>query len=158
FGLRLHHGLRHSRKPDGGRELCRHLAALSGDRWRPLLCRMERRVRLPSGARGGACCGYRAQRLPGRAEVVASSFRAAMKAIVRITRSAVVDAPVDAVWRLVRDFNSHAEWHPAIAASRIEAGEGGDTVGAVRAFRLTDGSVLREQLIALSDRNRELTY
>ena len=49
-------------------------------------------------------------------------------------------------------------WHPAIAESRIEAGETGDTVGAVRAFRLADGSMLREQLIALSDRNRELTY
>src|SRR6202022_3334687 len=41
---------------------------------------------------------------------------------------------------------------------RIEAGEAGDVVGAVRAFRLADGSLLREQLIALSDRNRELTY
>src|SRR5207342_1250798 len=77
---------------------------------------------------------------------------------VRVLRSAVVDAPIDAVWRLLRDFNSHAEWHPAIAASRIEAGEGSDVVGAVRAFRLADGSLLREQLIALSDRNRELTY
>ena len=33
-----------------------------------------------------------------------------------------------------------------------------DVIGAVRAFRLSDGSLLREQLIALSDRNRELTY
>lgn len=81
-----------------------------------------------------------------------------MSRLVRVSRSAVVDAPIDAVWHLLRDFNSHAEWHPAIAASRIEAGEGGDMVGAVRAFRLTDGSLIREQLIALSDRQRELTY
>lgn len=81
-----------------------------------------------------------------------------MSRLVSLSRSAIIDAPVDAVWHLVRDFNGHAAWHPAIATSRIEAGESGDVVGAVRAFRLADGSLLREQLIALSDRNRELTY
>jgi NADPH:quinone reductase-like Zn-dependent oxidoreductase len=81
-----------------------------------------------------------------------------MSAVVSLSRSAIIDAPVDAVWHLLRDFNSHSAWHPAIAASRIEAGEAGDVVGAVRTFRLVDGSLLREQLIALSDRNRELTY
>ena len=77
---------------------------------------------------------------------------------ITILRSAVVDAPVEAVWRLVRDFNGHAGWHPAIATSRIEAGDAADAVGAVRAFRLKDGSFLREQLIALSDAKRQLTY
>ena len=77
---------------------------------------------------------------------------------VRISRSTVIDAPIDAIWRLLRDFNSHESWHPAIAASRIEADEPADSVGAVRVFRLADGSTLREQLIALSDRERQLTY
>jgi NADPH:quinone reductase-like Zn-dependent oxidoreductase len=78
--------------------------------------------------------------------------------MVRVSRSSVIDAPVDALWRLLRDFNSHAAWHPAIAESHMEAGESGDLVGSVRAFHLADGSALREQLIALSDRDRELTY
>ena len=81
-----------------------------------------------------------------------------MNAVVRLSRSTVIDAPVDAVWRLLRDFNSHEAWHPAVAASRIEAGVPGDAVGSLRAFRLADGSMLREQLIALSDRDHELTY
>ena len=81
-----------------------------------------------------------------------------MNAIVRVSRSTVIDAPVDTVWRLLRDFNSHETWHPAIAASDIEAGQPADAVGSVRAFRLDDGSELREQLIALSDRDHELTY
>jgi NADPH:quinone reductase-like Zn-dependent oxidoreductase len=81
-----------------------------------------------------------------------------MNRTVSLSRSTVIDAPVEVVWHLLRDFNSHAAWHPAIAASRIEAGEAGDVVGAVRAFRLSDGSRLRERLIALSDRHRELTY
>jgi NADPH:quinone reductase-like Zn-dependent oxidoreductase len=81
-----------------------------------------------------------------------------MNALVRVRRSTVIDAPPDVVWRLLRDFNSHQAWHPAISASRIEGDERSDTVGAVRSFRLADGSILREQLIALSDRDRELTY
>ena len=81
-----------------------------------------------------------------------------MSRAVTVFRSSVIDAPIDAVWRILRDFNGHRDWHPAIAASRIEAGEAGDRVGAVRAFRLADGGLLREQLIALSDRERELTY
>lgn len=76
----------------------------------------------------------------------------------RVARSCVIDAPAGVVWRLLRDFNSHADWHPAVAASHIEFGEPPDLVGAVRAFRLTDGGVLREQLIALSDRDMSLTY
>ena len=60
--------------------------------------------------------------------------------MVAILRSAVIDAPIDTVWRVLRDFNSHEAWHPAIASSRIEAGEAADIVGAVRAFSLRDGS------------------
>ncbi len=81
-----------------------------------------------------------------------------MSRVVRLSESTVIDAPIEAIWPLIRDFNSHATWHPAIAASRIEAGEAGDIVGAVRVFQLGDGSRLREQLIALSDRERQLTY
>jgi len=77
---------------------------------------------------------------------------------VRIIRSTVIEAPIDEVWRLLRDFNAHESWHPAIARSSIEHGEPKDLVGAVRAFTLRDGGFLREQLIALSDRHRSLTY
>ncbi|WP_137388759.1 SRPBCC family protein [Rhodoligotrophos defluvii] len=77
---------------------------------------------------------------------------------VHLVRSTVIEAPVEKVWALLRDFNGHGGWHPAVAASRIEAGEPGDLVGAVRAFTLKDGGLLREQLIALSDREHSLTY
>ena len=77
---------------------------------------------------------------------------------VRVVRSTVIDAPVDEVWRLLRAFNSHADWHPAIARSGIEGEDPGDLVGAVRAFTLRDGGFLREQLIALSDKERSLIY
>lgn len=77
---------------------------------------------------------------------------------VRVARSAVIPASAQDVWRLLRDFNGHADWHPAVAESRLEDGASGDAVGAVRAFRLADGAFLREQLLAHSDAARRFTY
>lgn len=78
--------------------------------------------------------------------------------LIRLERSGVIAAPAASLWRLLRDFNGHGQWHPAIASSAIEDGDAPDAVGAVRAFRLRSGGHLREQLIALSDRARSLTY
>ena len=78
--------------------------------------------------------------------------------MIRVRRSTIIEAPVDAVWAVLRDFNSHESWHPAVAASRIEERRGADEVGCVRDFRLAEGGALREQLLALSDRDRTLTY
>ena len=78
--------------------------------------------------------------------------------MIKVTRSTVIDAPIGAVWAILRDFNSHAGWHPAIGASRIEAGRSADEIGCVRDFRLADGGALREQLLSLSDRDHTLSY
>ncbi len=59
---------------------------------------------------------------------------------------------------MLRDFNSHLDWHPIIADSWIEGGEAPDQVGCVRAFRLKDGNELREQLLTLDDRHHISTY
>ncbi|HYG86593.1 MAG TPA: SRPBCC family protein [Azospirillum sp.] len=76
----------------------------------------------------------------------------------RILRSTIVDAPVEEVWRILRDFNAHRDWHPAVADSLIEGGMAPDAVRAVRRFRLAGGAVLREQLLMLSDRDHSLSY
>ncbi len=78
--------------------------------------------------------------------------------MVRVLRSTIIDAPIDQVWSILRDFNGHDRWHPAIASSAIEGGAPVDAVGSVRDFRLGDGGRLREQLLALSDSKRTLTY
>ena len=39
--------------------------------------------------------------------------------MIRVVRSAVIDAPIERVWSVLRDFNSHTAWHPVVAA-RIE--------------------------------------
>ena len=79
-------------------------------------------------------------------------------ASIQVTRTAVIDAPIEAVWAEVRDFNSHLLWHPIIAESAIENGEPADQIGCVRNFRLKDGGHIREQLLALSDRDHVSTY
>jgi NADPH:quinone reductase-like Zn-dependent oxidoreductase len=78
--------------------------------------------------------------------------------MVKVCQSTIIDAPIDDVWAILRDFNSHDRWHPAIAFSEIERGEPVDAVGVVRHFRLADGGELREQLLALSDKDRRLSY
>ncbi len=78
--------------------------------------------------------------------------------MIRVRRSTVVEAAIEEVWHVLRDFNSHQHWHPAIASSRIEDRRRCDQVGCVRDFRLADGAALREQLLSLSDRDHTLSY
>lgn len=78
--------------------------------------------------------------------------------MIRVTRSAIIDAPIERVWTVLRDFNSHTAWHPIVAQSTIEDGEPSDRVGCVRNFTLKDGNHIREQLLALSDAEHVSTY
>lgn len=76
----------------------------------------------------------------------------------RVIRSTVMDAPVEAVWDVIRDFNGHDRWHPAVAESHVERGQPSDRVGCVRNFRLAGGENLREQLLTLSDLEMSFSY
>jgi hypothetical protein len=78
--------------------------------------------------------------------------------MARVYVSTVIDAPATQVWARVRDFNALPSWVPGVIDSRIEDGLPSDKVGCVRAFRLTDGGALREQLLGLSDYDLFCTY
>jgi NADPH:quinone reductase len=78
--------------------------------------------------------------------------------MVDLRRSVILEAPIERVWEILRDFNGHESWHPAVSASFLEEGATGDIVGAVRDFRLVDGSRIREQLLALSDSEMSFSY
>jgi hypothetical protein len=78
--------------------------------------------------------------------------------MVRIYVSDVIDAPIEAVWRIMRDFNGMPSYHPFIRDSEIEGGLPSDAVGCVRSFHLADGGHLREQLLSLSDRDHSCVY
>jgi hypothetical protein len=73
--------------------------------------------------------------------------------------SSIIDAPLEKVWEVVRDFNALARWHPLVAKSCIEDGLPADAIGCVRNFQLTgSGETIREQLLALSDVEHFCTY
>jgi len=76
----------------------------------------------------------------------------------KVVRSTVIDAPIERVWAVLRDFNSHDRWHDVVAESRIEGSDRSDQVGCVRSFILKDGNRIREQLIGLSDADHSSTY
>ncbi|MEM1286644.1 MAG: SRPBCC family protein [Pseudomonadota bacterium] len=78
--------------------------------------------------------------------------------MVKVVKSTVIDASVEAVWEVLRDFNGHDQWHPAVATSAIERNLPSDKVGCVRRFTLADGSELRERLLTLSDVDMAFTY
>ena len=75
-----------------------------------------------------------------------------------IVKSTILDAPTGTVWDVLRDFNGHDRWHPAVATSTIERAQPPDKIGCVRRFKLKDGSELREQLLALSDLEQIFSY
>ncbi|NPU15448.1 SRPBCC family protein [Bradyrhizobium sp. 83002] len=75
-----------------------------------------------------------------------------------VVKSTIIDAPTTAVWDVLRDFNGHDRWHPAVATSAIERSQASDKIGCIRRFRLKDGSELREQLLALSDLEQSFSY
>lgn len=72
--------------------------------------------------------------------------------------STVFNAPVDAVWQLLRDYDGMAGWHPAVATSAIEGDTPKDQAGSVRRLTLKDGAPIVEKLLAFDDDARSLTY
>jgi NADPH:quinone reductase len=81
-----------------------------------------------------------------------------MQALQRVVRSTIIDAPIERVWAVLRDFNSHDQWHTVVASSHIEERQRNDQVGCVRSFTLQDGNRIREQLLTLSDSDYKSTY
>ena len=75
-----------------------------------------------------------------------------------IVKSTILDAPTGAVWNVLRDFNGHDRWHPAVATSTIERAQASDKIGCVRDFRLRNGDRIREKLLGLSDYDMFCTY
>ena len=62
-----------------------------------------------------------------------------------MVKSTIIDAPVDRVWAIVRDFNGFDRWLPAVRTSAIERHLPSDLIGCVRRLQLADGAEVREQ-------------
>ena len=71
--------------------------------------------------------------------------------------SDVINAPIEKVWGVMRDFNDMPSYHPAIKKSEIEGDRRSDQLGCVRRLTLGEGFV-REVLLCLDDRDYVFTY
>jgi Polyketide cyclase / dehydrase and lipid transport len=71
--------------------------------------------------------------------------------------SCLIEAPVEAVWDVVRDFNALPSWNRAVSRSTIEDGLASDVVGCVRSFYIGDQNV-RERLLSLDDSRYRFAY
>jgi len=71
--------------------------------------------------------------------------------------SDIIDAPIEKVWGVMRDFNDMASYHPGIRESIIEGDDRSDRVGCVRRLTLGEGYV-RERLLCMDDGNYAFTY
>ena len=78
--------------------------------------------------------------------------------MARVVKSTIIDAPVDRVWAILRDFNGFDRWLPPIKASAIERHLPADLIGCVRRVQLQDGAEVREQLLGLSDLEMTFSY
>lgn len=79
--------------------------------------------------------------------------------MAKICVSTTLEAPIERVWEVVRDFDGLPGWLRGIEASEIENGLSGATVGAVRRLRLAgDAGEAREKLLALSDLEHSFSY
>ncbi len=72
--------------------------------------------------------------------------------------SDVINAPIEAVWSIMRDFNGMTAYHPGIISSEMEAGAKGDTIGGVRRLTFGPDAYVREQLLMLDDLAYAFTY
>ena len=71
--------------------------------------------------------------------------------------SDVINAPIEKVWAVMRDYNDMPSYHSGIKKSEIEGGLPSDQVGCIRRLTLGEGFV-REVLLCLDDLNYVFTY
>jgi NADPH2:quinone reductase len=77
----------------------------------------------------------------------------------KVLVSTVINAPIERVWHVVRDFNGLPAWMPGMKASVVEGGKEPTTIGAIRRLAIegTDAP-LRERLEHLSEEDHRITY
>ncbi|NDZ11572.1 SRPBCC family protein [Variovorax sp. WS11] len=73
----------------------------------------------------------------------------------KVTEKVTIEAPADAVWAKVKNFNGLKDWHPAVADSPADKG---NAEGSVRTLKLKDGGTLVEALESYDDAHKKYSY
>ena len=89
--------------------------------------------------------------------VSAAPLFAAEAPEMKIEHSIVINAPPEAVWEVVSDFNGLPRWLSTITESRIINGKNRE-VGAIRELTRANGTKVQEKLIVYEPWNMSLGY
>jgi mxaD protein len=76
---------------------------------------------------------------------------------MKVEHSIVINAPPEAVWEVVSDFNGLPRWLPVIVESRLVLGKNRE-VGAIRELTRANGTKVQEKLIVYEPWNMSLGY
>ncbi|WP_428417341.1 SRPBCC family protein [Methylibium sp.] len=73
----------------------------------------------------------------------------------KVVEKITIDAPADAVWAQIKDFDALSKWHPAVAESPADKG---NTEGSVRTVKIKGGGSLVESLERYNAEGKSYTY
>jgi len=73
----------------------------------------------------------------------------------KVTEKITINAPADAVWARIRNFDALKDWHPAVAESPADKG---NAEGSVRQIKLKGGGALTETLESYDDAKKKYSY
>jgi carbon monoxide dehydrogenase subunit G len=73
----------------------------------------------------------------------------------KVSEKIAINAPADAVWARIRNFDALKDWHPAVAESPADKG---NAEGSVRQLKLKGGGALTETLEAYDDTKKRYSY
>lgn len=73
----------------------------------------------------------------------------------KVSEKVTIEAPADAVWAAIKNFNALKDWHPAVAQSPADKG---NAEGSVRTLKLKDGGTLIETLESYDDAQKKYSY
>ena len=73
----------------------------------------------------------------------------------KVVEKISIDAPADAVWAQIKDFDALAKWHPAVEASPADKA---NAEGSVRQLKLKGGGALTETLERYNAEGRSYSY
>lgn len=98
--------------------------------------------------------GKNIMRLEGIATCLVAMLASGAAGAIEVQRSAEVPAAPEEVWSEIGAVCSIADWHPVIESCVEEQ----DDRTLYRVLQTTDGGILREQMLEISDQARFYTY
>jgi carbon monoxide dehydrogenase subunit G len=73
----------------------------------------------------------------------------------KVTEQITINAPADAVWAKIKNFDALKDWHPAVAESPADKG---NSEGSVRTLKLKNGGTLVETLESYNEAQKRYSY